>query len=162
MSESFPSAEVSIFSSLLTPSLPRPRTAAPEPMHDYWSLALEENPLPWHWGSDRPVRCVSQLHVFMRKGVCTVFACKSPIFLCADNRGWLSNTPMLCRKATGWCEGPHKVPRAPWVYLGRDVSANKALHLVRYTKGVDCVGKWTHLAWGVGTDSRVYILLEIC
>lgn len=43
-----------------------------------------------------------------------------------------------------------------------DVSANEILHLARYTEGVDCLRKWTHLASGVGTDFKVYILLKTC
>lgn len=162
MSESFPNVEVSIFSSLLTPSLPQPRTAAPEPMHDYWSLALEYNTLPWRRVCNRPEHCVSQLHVFMRKGVCVVFCKQKPcLFVCGSN-GWWSRPPMLWRKATGWCQGTRKVLPILWVYLGWDLSANKILHLARYTEGVDCVGKWTHLVWGLGTDFGVYILPKTC
>lgn len=80
MSESLPNVEVSIFSSLLTPSLPQLRTAAPEPMHDYWSLALEYNTLPWCQAHNRPNCCVSQLHIFLKSPH------RSPISFCADQR----------------------------------------------------------------------------
>lgn len=42
---------------------------------------------------NRPNRCVSQLHVFMRKGVCIVFASKSPVSLCVDQRADEADLP---------------------------------------------------------------------
>lgn len=50
---------------------------------------------------------------------------------------------MHWRKATGWCHGPHRVLPIYYVYLGRSASANKILHLARYSEGVECV-------WGNG------------
>lgn len=155
----FSQCEVSIFSSFLPPSLPLLRTAASEPTHDYWSLALEYDALPWRRACNRPNRCVSQLRVFMRNG--GLLASKSVVPVCTDQKEprkqsslISSRPPMLWRKATGRCQSPHKVLPIHWVYLGRDVSANEILRLARYTEGVDCVGKWTHLAWGVGTDFK--------
>lgn len=138
MSESFPNVEVSIFSSLLPPS----RTAAPEPTHDYWSLALEYNALPWRRACNRPYRCVSLLHVCMReKRSASCLQAKALSLCVCRSKGWWSRPPMLWRKATGWCQGHCKVLPIHWVYLGRDVSANEILRLARYTEGVDCVGE---------------------
>lgn len=55
----FPNGEVSTFSSLLT--------AVPEPIHDYWNLAVEYNALPWHRVCNSPSCCVFQPHVFVNK-----------------------------------------------------------------------------------------------
>lgn len=169
MSESFPNVEVSTFSSFLPPFLPLPRTAAPEPTHDYWSLALEYDALPWRRACNRPNCCVSQLCAFMRKRSLHRVCKRKHKSLSAHIKGPMKQSsliscrpPMLRRKTTDQCQDPHKVLPIHWVYLGRDVSANEILRLARYTEGVDCVGKWTHLAWGVGTDFRVYILLKTC
>ncbi len=148
MSESFPKVEVSIFSSLLPPSLSLLRKAAPEPTHDYWSPVLEYNALPWHQACNRPNRYVSQPHVFMRKGVCTVFASNSPILLCADQRADEADLPCSGergQKATGRCKGLHKVLPTHWVYLDRGVFANEILHLARYSIGVECVWRKGHI-----------------
>lgn len=61
------------------PSFSPKRTAAPEPKHDYWSLALEYHALPWLWICNRPKYCVAQLHVFMMGEMQFVFVSKSPI-----------------------------------------------------------------------------------
>lgn len=161
MSESFPNVEVSTFSSFLLPFLPLPRTAAPEPTHDYWSLALEYDALPWCRACNRPNRCVSMS--LWGKGSASCLQAKAPS-LSAHIKGPMRQSSLIScrppkrwRKTTDRCHVPHKVLPIHWVYLGRDVSANKILNLARYTEGVDHVGKWTHLAGGVGTDFRVYI-----
>ena len=123
MSESFPSVEVSIFSSFL----PLPRTAAPEPTHDYWSLALEYNALPWRRACNRPNRCVSQqLRVFMERRRSASCLRAKALSLSVQIKGPIKQSsliscrpPMLWRKATGWCQVPHKVLPIHWVYLGK-------------------------------------------
>lgn len=102
MSESFPSVEVSIFSSFFPPSLPLLRTAAPEPTHDYWSLVLEYNALPWRWACNKPNCSVFQLHILTRKGLWIVFPGKS----CSS----LHRSKSLWSRAV-W--SPANVPYAP-------------------------------------------------
>lgn len=43
-----------------------------------------------------------------------------------------------------------------WVYLGWDVSIHETLQPPRYSQGVDCLGKWTHI-WH--ENLRVHIWL---
>lgn len=152
MSESFPSAEVSTFSSLLTPS--------PSPAEDScpWANAWLLQPcagIKTHSHDTEALTGWSAVSfgstIPEKKGSTQCLCAKGLSYICADTRGWLSKTPMAHRKATGWCHSPHKVPSNSRVYLGREVSTNKTLHPVRYTEGVDCVSKNTS---GVISETR--------
>lgn len=159
MSESFPSVEVSIFSSLLLSlcwgQLPLSQHMITAALH--WNTTLSHDAGPV---TGLTVVSLSYMSLW-GKGSAPCLQAKA-LCLSVHIKGLMSRPPMLWRKATGWCQDPHKVLPIRWVYLGRDVSANEILFLARYTEGVDYVGKWTHLAWGVGTDFRVYILQKTC
>lgn len=152
MSESFPNVEVSIFSSI-SPLL---RTAAPEPTHDYWSIALEYDALPWRWGCNRPDYCVSQHHVLMEESylhyICRRQHRSENPQSRAEQSDFFCRPPMRWRKATSQCQVPRRVLPIRWVYLDRDVSTEEILHRTRYTEGVDQVGnghiwrqEWEHI-----------------
>lgn len=152
MSESFPSAEVSIFSSLFTPSLFGLRTAA-------LSQSMITKALCWNTTLSHDAESLTGLTVAspqLLEGRVLHCVCKQKphLDLCRSKGCWIW-PPMLRRKATRRCQGLHITLPTRWVYLGRDYFVNEILHLARYTEGVDYVGKWTHLVWGVGTDFRV-------
>lgn len=88
----FPNVEVSTFSSLFT--------AAPEPICDYWNLAVEYNALPWHRVCNTPNCCVFQPHISANKGGFAVCLwAKAPSLspsLCKLKR--------RCRKAARRCQ----------------------------------------------------------
>lgn len=126
MSESFPSVEVSIFSSFLPPFLSLPRTAALEPTHDYWSPALEYNALPWRPACNRPNHCFSQPRVFMEgKGSASCLQAQA-LSLSFQIKGPIKQSsliscrpPMLWRKATGWCQRPSQSASNPLSLFGQ-------------------------------------------
>lgn len=119
MSESFPKVEVSIFSSLLPPSLPLPRTAAPEPTNDYWSLALEYNALPWRRACNRPNRCVFQLCVFMKKSGLHRVCEQKAMSLSVQIKGLKRQTSHALEKGNRLVPGPSQSTSNPLSLFGQ-------------------------------------------
>lgn len=156
MSESFPTAEVSIFSSLCRGQLPLSQHMITKALRWNTTCCRDTGPVTDLTVALRsmPLWCKSSASCLQAK------ACFSPSRGRRSKAVWFLADLPCAGETTGQCQSHHKVLPTHGVYLGKDVSANKILRLARYTKGVDGAGKWTHLVQRVKTDFRVYILLK--
>lgn len=164
MSESFPSAEVSTFSFPLTPS---PWSAEDScPTANAWLLkscaGIKKNSLPWHRGSDRLIRRVSRLHVFLRKrglrGVCMQGAPAASVQIRGADEAKL---PLHIERRQVGATALTKCLQAPESIWGETFLQTRRCIQFVIPRVWTAWGN-THLAWGVRPDSSVCISLKIC